>query len=320
MKWITKTNYWAILCLVSSLTFGQRIENTGAIRSPNGSRYVRLLYDNDYFTKTDTYYTQGYTIEWVSPLLRKNPLTKTLIRFKNGSTRYGLAFDHYGFTPTSIESDEILYGDRPFASFIAIKTFSMSVDTAKKTRVTAALSLGMIGPVAFAEAMQRGIHSLINGIKPHGWQFQIQNDAAITYEVNYEKQLYAHRNIFLVNSNAQLRIGTLNDKASAGLTVIVGKIHSPFAAHSPQKFQFYFYAQPLVSLIGYDATLQGGLFTKSPYTLNVSQINHTTFQANAGFVLQYKKLHLEYAQSYLTQEFKGIGYHRWGGVRIGVLF
>ena len=310
----------SLLCLFSSLAFGQRIENTGAIRSLNGSSYVRLLYDNDVFTKTDTYYTQGYTIEWVSPILGKNPLTKTLIRFKNGTTRYGLAFDHYGFTPTSIESDEILYGDRPFASFLAIKTFSMSVDTIKKARISATLSLGMIGSVAFAEAMQRGIHSLINGIKPRGWQFQIQNDAAVTYELNYEKQLYAYKNVFIVNSNAQLRVGTLYNKATTGLTMMIGKIHSPFATQSVKPFQFYFYAQPLISVIGYDATLQGGLFTKSPYTLPFDQLNHTTFQANAGLVLQYKKLHLEYAQSYLSQEFKSAGYHRWGGVRIGVLF
>ncbi len=308
------------LCLVWGLAFGQRIDNTAAFRTPNASSYVRLLYDNDYFTATDKYYTQGYTVEWVSPVLRKKPFNKILTGFKNPTTCYGLAFDHYGFTPTSIRSNEILYGDRPFAAFLALKIFSTSVDNAKNTRISSAFSVGMIGPVAFAEAMQRGIHKLMNGIDPRGWQFQIQNNAAITYEITYEKKLFAHRNFFLLYTNAQLRLGTLSNKATAGATVMLGQIQSPFETASTKKFRFHGYLQPMLSLVGYDATLQGGLFRPSPYTIRASDVNRGTFQANAGLVLQYKKLHLEYAQSYLSEEFSGGGAHRWGGVRMGVLF
>lgn len=312
-------NIALLLGLMPALVLCQRIDNTAAYRTPNSSSYTRILYDNDFFSATDKYYTQGYTIEWVSPVLRKNPLNKALVGFKNGTTQYGVAFDHFGFTPTSIESNEILVGDRPFAAFLALKTFSMSLDTAKKARISSALSLGMIGPVAFAEGMQRGIHKLMNGIDPRGWQFQIQNDVAITYEINYEKQIFAHPEFFSLNTNAQLRVGTINNKVSTGFTAMVGLVQPPFAARKPKTFQFYFYAQPLVSLVGYDATLQGGLFGRSPYSLNAGQVRRATFQANAGLVLQYKKLYLEYTQSYISQEFVGGKNHRWGGLRVGFL-
>ncbi|MES2543701.1 MAG: lipid A deacylase LpxR family protein [Bacteroidota bacterium] len=318
MKTTTKTLLSALL-FFSITVFAQRIDNTASFRDVKSNNYFRFNYDNDYFTATDYYYTQGYNFELTSPWLRKNPLNPLFKKLKNSDQKYGLSIEHMGYTPTSISSDAILYGDRPFAAAIMLKSFLVSTDTIHRTRLASALSIGIIGPGAFGDEMQTGIHEAIGDEVPMGWQHQIKNDLLFNYEVSHEKQLIRYANLVSLNSNAKLHLGTVNTKASAGLTSTFGKINSPFTAiKNKNRFQIYGYLQGLVSVIGYDASLQGGLFNReSPYTINDSDIERFTFQTNFGVIMQYKALYLEYSRAELTKEFSSGKMHKWGGIKIG---
>lgn len=314
----------ALGCLSPMLSVAQRIDNTASFRDMGSDTYARFHYDNDYFTATDYYYTQGYSIEIVNPALRKNPLTKLLVKPKGNPIRYGLALEHFGFTPTTLSSDAILVGDRPFAAGILLKTFTITTDTLRRARVSSLLSTGMVGPVAFGYEMQAAIHRLINGVDPHGWEHQIRNDAILNYTLTYEKQLYAYRHALLVSASAQAQAGTFVNRVQTGFVVMAGRFDPPFANPINRKrlpLQLYVYAQPLVSLVAYDASLQGGLFNRSsPYVIPANQLMRTPFQANYGAVLRYRKLYLEYYQSWLSREFETGMPHRWGGVKIGLAF
>lgn len=309
------------LLFLSVAVHAQRLDQTASYRQMAGNKYVRFHYDNDFVGKTDYYYTQGYSVEVVAPALKNNPLILLLPKLSDANARYGLAFEHYGFTPTSIKSDVILYNDRPFAGAIMLKSFRSSVDTVKKLRLSAVLSLGAIGPAAFAGKMQTRIHEWTGDQVPKGWQYQIRNDFIVNYELNFEKRIYNYANVFELNTNSQLRIGTLSDKLQAGLTVRLGKMQSSFDqqnSHVRKNFQVFVYAQPLVSLIGFDATLQGGIFQKyNPYTISESDITRVVMQNNFGLVLHYRRIYLEYYQSLLTREFRSGRDHRWGGIGIG---
>lgn len=310
--------------LFPALLHAQRIDNTASFRNIASDKYFRIHYDNDFWGKSDNYYTQGYDLEFVNPLFLKNPVSKILLRLKNSQSRYGLAFEHYGFTPTSIKSNLILVGDRPFAGVIMLKSFTVSVDTIKKQRLISTLSTGMLGPAAFAGKMQATIHGWTGDADPQGWQYQIRNDIVINYELDHEKEILNYPNIVSLNTNVQARIGTLSDKIQTGFTLTLGRFHSPF--NTPKitglrNFQIYVYNQPLVGLVGYDASMQGGTFNKnSPYTLKNNEINRITFQDNFGIVASFWKLYFEYYHTYLTKEFKTGRDHRWGGIKIGVAF
>ncbi|MPR32728.1 lipid A deacylase LpxR family protein [Salmonirosea aquatica] len=317
-----------LLCVLNpSWSSAQRIDQTADFRFlPNDKGYFRFHYDNDFFAmaKTDYYYTQGYSFEVGSPVFRKNPLSKILLRFKESEPTYGLAFEHFGFTPTSIRSNEILVGDRPFAGVILLKSFATSVDKVHKQRLSSVLSTGMIGPAAFAGRMQATIHHWSGDVDPQGWQYQIRNDVAINYELNHERQLLEVPHIVSIHSNAQLRLGTLSDKVQAGFTLTLGRFDSPLTSsiqRSGHNFQLYLYSQSLGASVGYDATLQGGLFNQnSPYTLKASELNRFTFQNNYGVVVQFWKIYAEYYRTYLSREFKTGREHSWGGVKLGVAF
>ncbi len=308
-----------LLVCCSGSTSAQLIDNTSTFRNINSSGYFRFHYDNDYFTKSDEYYTQGITLDYVHPAIGKMFLAKLLWKPYNSIPQYGVSVNLFGYTPTSIASDSILYGDRPFDANISFKTFLIQTDAVKRQQVSSAFSVGVMGPWALGYEIQHGIHKWLKNSLPHGWQYQIKNDVIINYQVNYEKQLLNAENYFLLNTTAELRLGTLNNRASGGLNFMAGLFNKRFVSIAAKpKAEYYFYAQGRGNVVGYDASLQGGLFNRSsPYTIAVADVSRFTFQTDAGVIINFKKLYLSYTQSFLTKEFSAGKYHRWGGVSIG---
>ena len=302
--------------------FAQKIDNTASFRDLKTERYFRFNYDNDYFASRDQDYTQGYNLELVSPAMQHNPINKLFLKPKKSESQYGISIEHIGFTAFNIGSADIQFGDRPFAAAIMLKSFSVSTDTIHKSRFVSSLNVGLIGPGAFGKEMQVGIHEATGNTIPQGWQHQIRNDVVLNYELSYEKQLLRYNNIFSLQTNTTVRFGTLFTNASLGFNATFGIIHQPFASlKTKKKFALYGYAQPMLNVIGYDATLQGGLFNrKSPYTIADNEIERLTGQVNYGIVLQTRTLFLEYSRVIIIREFESSSSSKWGGIKVGFRF
>ncbi|MBP7243947.1 MAG: lipid A deacylase LpxR family protein [Bacteroidia bacterium] len=316
---------WLILfCGIPFSLFSQTIDNTASFRSMESTGYFRLHYENDFFTASDFYYSQGINLEFCSPALINNPLNLLLPKMKNSGSTFGLALEHAVFTPSSIRNAEIMYNDHPYAAYMILKTFLISTDTLNFQRLSSTLSIGGIGPIASGDEMQKSIHKWLKNIEPLGWQHQIKNDIILNYELTYEQQLYNYKNYFLLSSLVKIQAGTLMDNAQIGCTVMAGRFNSPYASSTSsilRIFKLYGYAQPLVRMVGYDATLQGGMFNRdNPYTLSSQQLTRIVFETNFGLVLGFQKVYLEYYQSLQTKEFQLGKYHRWGGIRVGIIF
>ena len=318
--------FFLALAFIANTAKAQVDDNTSVYKNVSSDRYFRIHYDNDFFTNADYYYTQGISLEYVSPGLRKNPMNKLLLKPKTTALKYGVALNYLGFTPTIIDSDDILYGDRPFASHLSLKSFVIATDTVRKYRLSSSLSVGFIGPAAGGKEVQTGIHRALGNIIPKGWQYQVRNDAIVNYQVDLEKQLFALKNNVLLSGEGSARIGTLQTKASAGLSLMAGNFTNPYGAAAKNKniskgFRYFIFLKPQINVIGYDATLQGGIFNKStPYTIANSDIQRATFQFNYGAVITFGNVTLEYAQTYLTKEFATGKFHKWGGFKVGVRF
>jgi hypothetical protein len=313
-----------LLFLIPFLANAQAIDNTESFRSINSDKYFRVYYENDFFTGKDRDYTQGIYIEKVHPAIRHFFLTKILWHPKNGSLKYGLAIEHDAYTPNYIDRAAIQYGDRPYAATLMLKTFITARNRIRKERISAVLSTGVIGPWAGGEQMQRTIHHWINYTQPLGWHNQLSNDLVLNYQLNYEKELLSAGRWLSVSSYSTLRAGTLSDKLSTGFSLMTGNFYSPYQATSglfSRKWRWHLYYQPLISLVGYDATLEGPIFNHtSPYTIPVSDIKRLTFQHKYGIVLIRKGFYVEYFQTGLTEEFKYYVFHRTGGIQIGFGF
>ena len=86
-----------------------------------------------------------------------------------------------------------------------------------------------------------------------------------------------------------------------------------------QNLQFYFFTNLNTKGIGYDATLQGGLFNhSSPYTISSGDVSRLVFQGSAGLVFSYGGFQLKGEQFILSPEFRDGWWHKW--VSIGLTF
>ncbi len=320
---IQKTLLCALL-LVCATADAQVIDNVSAIKNINRDGYFRFNYDNDYFTASDVYYTQGIALELITPKLKLNPFNKLLIQPRGNYLKYGVRFDHYGYTATSISTHAIRYGDRPFCGNLSVSSLVIAADSVKKQRISSTFTAGVMGSKAGGEGMQVKIHTWLKNIIPVGWAYQIANDVILDYQINYEKQLTHVGNHFLVSSNSELRVGTHTDKVKTGVNFMLGRFDNPYnAPQKPRKnrLNYHIYGQLQTGFTAYDATLQGGLFNKnSPYTIAAEDITRVTLQGDFGLMINFNKLYLEYTQAFISKEFRTGGLHRYGGVRIGVGF
>ncbi len=309
----------AIICLTNENLLAQQIINTSVYRHINNDGYFRFSYENDFFSATDEYYTQGIDAELTLPQMDKLFVNKLLLHPNYSTTIFGLGLQHNGFTPSSISSDDILYNDRPFAAVLIAKSFAITTDTTHKQRFSTTLYFGIIGQAAGAKEMQEFIHDKLNNITPHGWQYQINNDLALNYQVQYDKQIVSYKDILSLIGGGGGSIGTINTNLTTNVTFMFGHINNPYSGQSPslKKWSIYSYCNTDVKYVLYNASLQGGITANSnPYVLSASEITRSIASFRYGIRVSYGRIFLEYFKAWQTREFEKGKPHSYGGIQI----
>ncbi|HTL81154.1 MAG TPA: lipid A deacylase LpxR family protein [Bacteroidia bacterium] len=285
-------------------------------------------YDNDLFTFTDYYYTQGSYIELDFPVLSKDPLSHALLHTHGGKDlAFGITYGQQGFTPTSIRSDTVLHGDRPFSGTFYFGLNRSSFDVQKQLFVKSEFDLGVIGPYALGYESQKFIHEHTNNPPPHGWQNQIANDVMVNYSLIAEKDLLhwrpydvwkvRHDHFDLVGYGS-LNAGTVYTNGGFGLLTRAGILNDDRnMQEAPVHFQCFFFAKGEMKIIAYDATLEGGLFnTSSVYTIRKEDISRGVFSVSGGIGIADKKFSVEFYELFLSPEFEGGRNHGWGHIKL----
>jgi len=289
------------------------------------NRYLTIQYDNDIFSNTDWYYTNGVRFDYTNPNLSRWPLMKILLPYrKNSINFYGISLVHKIFTPLDPDLDYVPYGDRPFAAYLYFGQFKVTNDLNKNLRLVSEFDLGIIGPAAMGGLIQETVH----GKPPTGWDYQVENDIIINYLASIEKTILNSR--FLnIDGSAEVNLGILYTNIGAAASIRTGlfdnkvlNVTSPRTWNqlypTKRKFQFFLYYLIEGRLIGYDATLQGGVFNKSDYTLSADQINRTVYEQQLGLVGSLNKLSLSLVQVWLSPEFEGGLSHKWMEIKVSV--
>jgi lipid A 3-O-deacylase len=283
---------------------------------------------NDFFFGTDYYFTQGIMLEWVSPVLARSPANFLLPKGPAGGVRtHGMRLHYDGFTPLNINTVRIRFGDRPYAAYFYVSMYRASNQAEKKQRLTTALELGYIGPAAGGKFIQTKIHELAHFTTPRGWDNQVRADAVLGYRVSYEKQLLAAGRVVEGIGTAEASLSTLYTYAEVGGLLRIGHFApyfaNPVVGPTPRASRWQCYGQATVSgrLVGYDATLQGGVFDRSsPYKLAASQVQRTSLHSTGSFVLTHNEMSYSATAVYVGPEFTKGRSHRWGVLAVARTF
>ena len=238
-----------------------------------------LRWENDTFGNTDENYSNGISFA----LTRKGKGLLGWVWDLAGNVE-GERFATYELTQLEFNPSNLILSnpdptDRPYAGllYLGATTHLQRDDSLHSLKLMA----GVVGPVSFAEGLQRSTHSLIGSHTPNGWDYQLKNEPIINllYEYRHKYRFTpddspvtvemipmggAFLGNYLIQAEAevQLRIGYHPD--DFGATVLRGVGYLPFTPEDKAaQWGFYLFAGGAANLVARNLTLDGNTFANS---------------------------------------------------------
>lgn len=313
---MNKLILFTAISISSLIGIAQEINHYSTLFDVRDSTYMRIAYDNDIFLKTDRWYTQGIGIDVYSYKLKRNPINALLFGLKNSDRdRFGIEFRTHGCTPSTILSDSVLTGDRPYSAVFTFGFARTSQQSGNNVRLTSALQLGIIGPAAFGKEIQTGIHKLTGSDLPLGWQHQIKNAPIVNYSLRGQSDGPLLSRFFDLSGFCELQLGTFQTNLAGGIEMSIGQ-RNRSSSKKFHRVEYYIYSQSSLKLVAYDASLMGGIINRDGYHLSYSEINFLVLKQHLGLVIAVPHVAFSFDFAFISEEIRTGLPHSWGGFRL----
>ena len=295
-----------------------------------------IYFENDLFTGTDRYYTNGVKLGWTSADLEKFadtpyasgllPLIRIIPYINSPKYQKNLAFSlgQNIYTPDNTEARERLDDDRPYAGwlYMGLGFIWKNADV----RHSLVLNAGVVGPWSYAEESQRLVHEVRGLDVPKGWGNQLHNELGLmaVYErtwrwprhdrrVGLDWEFLPHFGAALgnvqtyANLGGELRAGINlpDDFGTAGIgpaSTTSTPVERGQAADRVESFDFglYVFARVDGRAVARNVFIDGNTFGNSASADRKPLVGDIT----AGVSLNYHNTKVTYALVYRTKEFE----------------
>lgn len=223
------------------------------------------------------------------------------------------------YTPTKITSAVPDPADRPYAAFLygSAGLTSLSDNHIDELEAT----LGLVGPLALGEPVQRAVHKLINGDTPSGWAYQLDNEPGLIlswqrrwpgfYARDFDgftTRLIPHGGMTLgniytyANSGVTFQLTPTRYKwQSTPLRVRPSIPGNGFFAVPDDRFAWSVFLGAEGRAVGRNIFLDGNTFADSP------SVDKRYFVADlsGGLALSYGHTQFSYTLNWRSREFRG---------------
>jgi len=334
------TDWPAGLILVSVLltASGHAAETPPALPMDLRGSEIQVFIENDSFRSSDQYYTNGIKIgggipaDKVSKLFTRPPNALLDAITEGASNHFGLFIGQNMYTPRDITVAAAQPNDRPWAAWLYAGAVAQSV---KDDRLhTVEMDLGMVGPPALGEPVQKFWHDLVNAAEPNGWDNQIRAEPG--FMIAYlHKRRYGDSNGLQLVPHAGATIGTIMTLARAGGIVRFGQNMTGFGPDSiepggamlknarrqqdegrTQPYEWFAFAGVDGRLVAHNIFIDGSLFRDGPGIASDSKV----YDLTAGLSARIDKLRLSVTRIKRSEEFDGGGKQRFYSINIGLEF
>ena len=251
--------YLTIIFLLagSSIGFAQKKSTT------NFTKELFFKTENDayLFNLNDAYYTNGFMLNYNYAQEKKG--IKKINSFELGQKI---------FTPLIRETKMPSDIDRAYCGYLYLK-YAQTRFIKKDALLQFSGSLGIVGPSSWGEGLQNTYHGWLKFSKFTGWKYQIENSLSIDIGATYATTLAEAKGIKIVPV-VQVNLGTTYTNSSVGAMIVCGAFEkngesalwnariSTKEKTQKGKHEFFGYWYPQVIAQAYNATIQGGVFSK----------------------------------------------------------
>jgi hypothetical protein len=249
--------FLTLLCLFGTISlFAQTRGHEFAIQTDN---------DGYLGQGSDRYYTNGIFFYYRKALTPGGDLQNKVLGFETGQKMYNA---QSGYVPNAS------YVDRPFAAYSYVGS-TLNFLYKNESNIKLSAQIGIVGPAAGGEPIQKFIHNTFGFYALNGWQYQIRNNVELNLGAEYNK-LLARASWIDVSLTSYANLGNGFTGAGLGPLVRLGNFNQLFNSVSTQStvsakdqtgllhaHEIFFYYKPQINAVVYDATIQGSLFNKN---------------------------------------------------------
>lgn len=272
-----------------------------------GGLYVDFKIENDVLylpIKTDQYFTSGLSLEIGQEKMVRSPF---LALPSARQQRYWRLTQDI-FTPQHIESPDLVIDDRPFASFLVLTYGNSFTDDHLGVGITQEFTAGVLGKYSGGGKMQNAFHDMLSfADRVPGWRYEVAPDVILNYRLALRRSVRLGR-FFWLNSDLVARLGTLNTDLAPGISA------EWLALRISPSRALRFEAHGQARVVGYNATLTGGLFNKDERYRGVVQPRRLVGQAGLDGVIDFDGLRISGGIRHLSSEFEGGWKHAWAWI------
>lgn len=290
------------------------------IRGEDEKSIFNVVLENDSFSGSDRDYTNGIRFAWLSSEENMPRLARTVARAlplaNDGNKRMSLAIGQSMFAPENLTRRDLIIGDQPYAGWL-YGSVGMVSDTGR-TLDNVMLTLGVVGPLSYAEPIQSFVHHVVDSPHPAGWDNQLKNEPGIilTYERKW-RGIYEFSPFGMgadITPHVGVNLGNINTDIAAGATLRLG--YDLPADYGPPRIRpslpgsdFFIPTKELGGYlfttigeraVGRNIFLDGNTFREGPH------VEKETFVGSlqVGLAVTYGQTRLSYTQVFMTEEYE----------------
>lgn len=303
-----------------------------------GSWALNLYFENDLFIGTDSQYTNGTKLSWVSPDVSEFVQTRFPVLTKFIDREIGILSNDYDvknvsfsigqnmYTPEDIVTTELVENDRPYAAWLYLGAGFH----AKNDRVqdTLEIQVGVVGPAALGKEIQDLVHDFRGFDRANGWRNQIGNEPGLNIVgerrvrlepdntgMGWEADAIANGGFVLGNVNSYLNLGlegrvgynlpqdfgTTHIRPGGETNIPVLKLSERFEGYrAEQDYGFLLFASVEGRAVGQDIFVDGNTFRDSHSVTKEPLVADFA----VGFKFKIRSFKISYSQVQRSKQFK----------------
>lgn len=206
-----------------------------------------LLNRNDGFYTSGMRYTRKYALRQVESL--------TVFGWRIGQ-------ELYTASDIKLPPEQVGPPDHPYAGWL-YGGFFKEVHRSDGSRTRFGIDVGCIGPCAGGEWTQTRFHRLLDQPLPQGWSQQVKNEFGVVLHADIAPVRWTPNPSVDVTPSLNARFGNIFTDVGAGVLMRAGRLNA-----LPGQSTLHAFLRTDVRAVGYNATLQGGFFSKgNPHTV-----------------------------------------------------
>ncbi|RFS23261.1 lipid A deacylase LpxR family protein [Chitinophaga silvatica] len=319
--------FWFCLTSISAITATAQV-------TQDATRQIQIYEDDDYFNVwgrgTDRAYSNGTGLGYIYMKNKKSTFLDKILLHQAGADAINVfEWDlmQIMITPNEIADTSYQPKDFYYAGALFATHALNSYNPIKKYSFRTEIVFGVMGPWSFTKEAQTFFHKLISYQPPRGWENQVPNSPLLNYNFTFEVMLWNPLKSLEIIGGLDGKAGTMTTSGSVYTYFRYGLMNPYFgdinlARGTKRRFQLYVIARPQVSVIAYNALLQGGIFrsTSSNFEeLSGEQRTHMrnfTIGMDYGIGIVIKRTTISYTQKTQTEWMSGTGKHSVGNITL----